>query len=149
GCHSRHPVAAVRENPVQTGRSSRTSSWRFSDEGFTGGTGEELLDELRRGFPLADDWVLDHGADEGVVGANAANDVLPGRALHAVERQVPRLAGGDDLGDHAVVVRRDEVAAVAMGVNAHAKTARRVIEGDLARARRKIPGGILGADTHF
>src|SRR5262249_55421167 len=61
---------------------------------------------------------------------------------------VARGAVDDQLGDHAVVMRRDRVSGIERGIDAHAEAARGVIAGDAPR--RGLEGlGILGVHPAF
>ncbi len=50
----------------------------------------------------------------------------------------------DQFREQRVVVRRDRVAGVDVGIDPHAGTARRVVHGDRPRARLKVAGWVFG-----
>ena len=66
--------------------------------------------------------------------------------LHRRDGFVTRLAMDDNLGNHRIVMRRDGVTRMRMGVDPHAKTAGKIHRLDLTRTRLEIAIGILSVD---
>src|SRR3990172_3867468 len=82
------------------------------------------------------------------VGLDALHDHFRQRDPHAADRLVPRGAVGDDLADHRIVVRRNRVALIDVGIDAYAGTARGMVSGDVSRGRREIER-VFGVDAAF
>src|SRR5690606_8959056 len=84
-------------------------------------------------------------AVQGNVGVHAFDHHFRKRNAHAGDRLFARVAIGDELADHGVVVGRHRVAREHMGVHAHARPTRHVPVGDAARTRNELEG-IFGVD---
>jgi hypothetical protein len=74
---------------------------------------------------------------------NEAVERLP----HARQRFGPIAAVYDHLGQQGIVMRRDGVAGVDVGIDPDPGPARRMIGGDESRTRLEVPGGILRVDA--
>src|SRR3954451_4088594 len=72
----------------------------------------------------------DEGAEEGEGGVDSVDDELVERAAQAHEALVAGAAVDDELADERVVMRRDAVALVDGGIDAHAEAPRRMEIGD-------------------
>ncbi len=78
---------------------------------------------------------------------DAANHELAERAFHAGNGNFSGGTGDDELGDHRIVIRRNRVAGVNMGIDADALAARCIPEIDGAGARGEVIVGIFRVDT--
>jgi len=90
--------------------------------------------------------VIDQATVEGEVGLDAFDHELVERAAQALDGRVAVLGVDDQLGQQRIVVRRNDVAFVDVGVYAHAEPARQVEPGDAPRRRRELHR-ILGVDA--
>ena len=91
---------------------------------------------------VGDDFLL-----EGNGRLDAADHELAEGALHAGDGDLAGGSGDDELGDHGVVVRRDGVAGIDVGIDADAFSAGGVPEVDGAGAGGEIVEGVLGIDA--
>src|SRR5262249_16746235 len=64
------------------------------------------------------------------------------RVLQLLDRRVALARMGDQLGDHAIIVRGDQRAALDAGIDAHLR--RRLEGNDRSRRWPKSRGGVLG-----
>ena len=115
---------------------------------------------------LANELVAEHFLDEpGVVGApeevgvfhdlelerdgrfDPADDVFAEGALHAEDGVVAVGSDSDEFADHGVVIRRDAVASIDVGIDADAAAAGGVVEFDLAGGGLEVVRGVFGVDA--
>ena len=89
---------------------------------------------------------VEDGAVQRDRGLHALDDELLERAAAARDGLRAVLPAHDQLRDQRVVVRRDDVVAIAVRVDAHARAARQVELADLARVRRE-GDRVLGVDA--
>ena len=80
------------------------------------------------------------------IGVDAFHHHLGQRGAHAGDGLIARVAVSDDLADHGIVIRRDEVVVVHMRIDADAGAAGHVPVGD-ASGRRHESVGMLGVDA--
>src|SRR5690554_2339494 len=80
------------------------------------------------------------------IGLHAFYDHFRQGDLHAGNRLFARVAIGDELGNHGVVIGRHHVAGEHMRIHAHARTARRMPVGNAARAGRELER-VFGIDA--
>jgi len=117
----------------------------FLDQ-FAASAGEETFDEVRAVVAAAEVGILEDGLIEGDGGLHSGDHVLAERAAHAVQGLGAVLAPRDQLSDHRVVIGRDGVAGVGVGIEPDAAAARGVIHLDAAGAWAEVLEGILGVD---
>ena len=86
---------------------------------------------------------------EGNRGLDSSDHVFVESPRHAFDTSGATGGGGDDFGDHRIVIRWNRVAGVGVGVDADASPAWCVVEVDIAWARLKIFLWILGVDSAF
>ena len=108
---------------------------------------EELFDEAGVVFALAEGFVVHDCLLEGDGGLDAGDHVFVEGARHAVDTGGAAGGGGDDFGDHRIVMRRDRVAGVGVGVDADSASTGCVVEFDIAGAGLEVFLGILGVDA--
>lgn len=82
-------------------------------------------------------------------GFDPADSQFAQGSLHGSDGFFARLAMDDDFGDHRIVVRRDAVAAVGMGVDADAEASWQVHRLDFAWTGLEVFIGVFGIDTAF
>ena len=105
------------------------------------------LEEL--GVHLAGDEVRvpDDAGQEGNRGRHPLDDEAVEGLTHAGERLLPIVAVHDDLREQGVVVGRDGIAGVDVGVDPHAGPAGRVVGRDQAGRRLEVAVRVLGVDA--
>ncbi len=86
---------------------------------------------------------------EGNRGLDSSDHVFVESPRHAFDASGATGGGGDDFGDHRIVIRWNRVAGVGVRVDANASPAWCVVEVDIAWARLKIFLWILGVDPAF
>ena len=82
-------------------------------------------------------------------GFNAADDEFAEGPLHAQDGVLAVGTDGDELADHRIVVRRNGISGIDVGIDSHAASAGSVIKIDFTWGRLEIIGGILGIDAAF
>ena len=108
---------------------------------------QELLDEAGVVFALAERLVVHDRLLEWNRGLDSSDHVFIEGPRHTLNASAAAGSGGNDFGDHRVVIRRDGIASIGVGVNADATTAGCVIKTDVAGAGLEIFLRILGVDT--
>src|SRR5688572_7794542 len=108
--------------------------------------GEPLFEEVDRRAAAYELVVEQQLLVQRNVGADAFDDHLGQRDAHAGERLVARVAVRDDLADHRVVVRRNEIVRVHVAVDADAGSPGHVPRRD-ATGRGHERERILGVDA--
>ena len=91
---------------------------------------------------MGDDFLL-----EGDGGFDAADHELAQRAFHAGKGDLAGRAGDDELGNERVVVRRDGVAGVHVGIDADALAAGGIPQIDGAGAGGEVVIRVFGVDA--
>ena len=84
---------------------------------------------------------------EGNRGLDSSDHIFVESPRHAFDASGAAGGGGDDFGDHRIVIRWNRVTGVGVGVDADASPAWRVVEADVARAGLEIFLWILGVDS--
>ena len=108
------------------------------------------LDEAGVEIGVRERGTRDEARQELDVVRHADDAVLRQRLQHARQRELARLVPHDELGDHRIVVRRDLVALLDAGVDAHVQRFRRRREmHELAGRRQEAAIGILGVDARL
>ena len=107
------------------------------------------FDEM--GIDLAGDerGVLENAKQELPIRGQALHAERAERAPHALERDVPRFARRDDLGQHGVVVDADLAAAFDPTVDPQALDRRNMPVDHLAALRQEPGGWVLGVKTNL
>lgn len=80
-------------------------------------------------------------------GLDAFDNEFTEGAAHAPDGDVAGGSGDDQLGDHGVIVGRDFIARVHVGIDAYATATGGVPQVDLARAGGEVAGRVLGVDA--
>ena len=93
--------------------------------------------------------VLHDGTVKRNRGLDADHLILTQRTSHAGNRRLSGRCRGDHLGDHRIVVRRNRISGVGMGIDANASATGGVVGLDLPCAGHEILFGILRVDTAF
>src|SRR5437660_6498172 len=106
----------------------------------------QALDEACIVFPLSKFLAPHNGRMESNRCPDSGNVVLVERASHAVDSGVARSADRDQLRDHRIVIRWNNIAGIGMGVDAHAPSARSVVKLNFARRRLETVARILRID---
>src|SRR5688500_565771 len=82
-------------------------------------------------------------------GLDSPNQVFAQGAIRALQGHLASGSIADQLSDHRIVVRRNGVAAISMGIDTHAVSARRIVKPDRAGRRSEVSRRILCIDPAF
>lgn len=91
---------------------------------------EKLFEVSGGGFAVAENGVRNNGPVQRDGRLHAADEVFAEGSIHALQGNLPVRAVGDEFPDHAVVIGRDGVAAVDVGIDSDAVAAGGVVEAD-------------------
>ena len=109
----------------------------------------KLFDEAGVVLPAPKIGILHYCLLEGNGRLDAGDHVFAKGTRHSVNARLSTGGGGDDFGDHRIVVRRDGIPGIGMGVDSYATAAGRIVQLDLSGTGHEIVGWVFRVDAAF